>query len=930
MADVLGEAIVEILPEITNFGKNLGKQFSGVTDEISKSTKDIDKQFASLSGSLEDSLTEAADEVEKAWREARGALAQSMLDIQAKNEAASNKTAAAWRKTTVSMTKDFIEAGLEAGKSANEIEKEFARAAKVTEKALASLAKDSAKQIESDMKRAAKATEKALKDSAKLAEKDFNDMAKAAKKAADEQEKAHKATADAGKDSGNALTSLMSKVSSLTGLFTKMGSAGASIGGLIPIAAALVSTLQAASGAALILPGAIAAIGLAGATLKLAFTGIGDAISAEGIEDLDEALKNLAPPAQEFVKAVRFMKDELDNVRKGVQAAFFQGLDRQIDQLGQIYLPVVTRGLVNISKELNETAHSFADMLKEAGNVKTIDSLFDSAARATSNLGDALAPITQALLDIADVGAEVFADLTEGAGDAAQGFADFIRELKESGQLREIMEDGIKAFKILGGLLADIGAIVGNIFGPLIDGAGRLNTPLNAVLDTFREFTDSSDFADMMRDIGSIMGDLADAIGTVLGAALRAVMPVLAKVISMIGDHLAKVLPEVVPLLVDFADFFGDLLMAVTPLLEPMFKMIQTILPLFAQLMRDIMAAIDIEKIAELARVIAEELMKGIVEITPNLMKLFDQFGRLIEAVGPTIEVFMEFAIVAIPILIRGLTVLTDFILGFIEWAINPLILAWKLIGVVVREVWESAKEWIIQKIAQILYGIEAIKEIPGKVGQWFGEMRQRAIEKIADLVNDVRAIPGKILSALGDLGSLLWDAGARVIGGFISGLKSRVAEIGAILGGITSSIPMLKGPPVVDSKLLTENGILIMNSLVAGFKQGEAGVRDHLTKLTQDIADQMNTTSTAQAAAASYGNMTTKLGAGGAITQAAIAQAAATQAAIKAQLSVGESDTNVTVVLGNQILNDMVTDVVVERDRRTKRAVTAGGRRTP
>lgn len=957
MADVLGEAVVEVIPDVKNFGKNLNKQLSGVTDDVSKSVKGIDREFASLSGSIDDSFSDVASsvdksfaemaahvekngslavnsqkkaskEVEAAWKDANAQIAKAIFDAQDKNEKSADKTAAAWRTTTASMKKEFIEVGLEAGKSATQIQKEFERGSKATEKALSNLAKNSAKQIESDMKRAAKATEKALKDSAKLAEKEYNDIAKAAKKAADEQENAAKKAANSSRDSDSSLSKLGSKISSITGLFFKMGSAGASIGSIIPIAAALVSALQAASGAALILPGALVSIGLAGATLKLAFSGIGEALSADNAKELEKAMANLPPVAQEFVKALRNVKDEFEGVRRGVQSAFFSGLDAKIDQLGSALLPIVTRGLVGIAQELNITAKSFADMLLESENVKTVDAIFDATRITVHNLGEALAPIGQALLDIAQVGAEAFADLTDGVGTAAQKFADFIREMKESGKLRDIIDGGIEAFKILGGLLADIGAIVKNVFGPLIEGAGQLGTPLNAVLNVFREFTAQQQFVDLMQNIGKIMGELAQVVGTVLSAALKAVLPFIEKLVSLLVDHLQTVIPIITPLFEKLAGFLGDLLVALLPLIEPFFTLVQKLLPPMVDLLTRIINVIDIGKITQLATVIGDSLSKAVTDLVPHIVEFADKLANLFEKMGPTIDTFLDFAINVLPIVITGIGVLGGALIDFISFFLDPLALAWEAIGFLVTEIWQGIKDWIILKVAEIIKGLDIISELPDKIGGWFGEMRQAASDKLSELVDFVAGIPGKIRDSLGDLGRILWDAGARVISGFIDGIKSKVSEIGSVLGGITSSIPIWKGPPVVDEKLLTPNGQLIMDGLVAGFKKGEKGVKVHLDGLTQSIADQMN--DGAGNAARSVNSMTSKLSPGGAITQAAITEAAATRAAITLSRETGDQNVDVTVVMGDEVLDSMVTDIIVTRDKRTKRAVTAGGRRTP
>jgi len=901
---VLGEAVVEIIPDVKNFGKDLDKQLRGATDNISKSVKDIDKEFATISGSLESSFKEATAAIDKDFAEMSAHIDKHGSLAAASQKKSAEDTETSWRiagKGIEGIFGDVLSAG---NKSAKDVEKEFARAAK--------------------------ATEKALKDSAKMAEKEYNDIAKAAKKAADEQERAARKTAESSRDADSSLSGLGSKVSSLTGLFAKLGSAGASIGGILPIAAALVSALEAAAGAALILPGALASIGIAGATLKVAFTGIGEALSADNAKELDKAMQNLPPTAQEFVKALRNVKDEFEGVRRGVQSAFFSGLDAKIDQLGSALLPVVTRGLVGIAQELNTTAKSFADMLLEGENVKALDSIFDATRTTVHNLGEALAPIGQALLDIVQVGAEAFADLTEGAGNAAQKFADFIREMKESGKLRDIIDDGIQAFKILGGLLSDIAAIVKNIFGPLIEGAGALGTPLNAVLDTFREFTSQQQFVDMMRDLGKIMGDLAGAVGDVLGTALKSVLPFVEKLISLLSDHLQKVLPIIVPLFQKLSEFLGNLLTALEPLIEPFFTLVQKLLPPMADLLTRIIDSIDLEKVSQFATTVGESLSNAITNLMPHIIEFADKLGDLFVKMGPTIDTFLDFATNVLPIVVAGLGWLGGFILDFITFFLDPLITAWQGVGFIVTEVWQAIKDWIVLKVGEILAGLEIIGSLPGKFGEWFGNMRQAAIDKLAELVNNIREIPGRILDALGNLGSLLWDAGARVIGGFIDGLKSRISEIGAILGGITSSIPMLKGPPVVDKKLLTPSGQMVMDGLVAGFVKGERDVTKHLNALTKDIANQMNMSQGASNAARSVNSMTSNMGPGGAITQAAIAEGAATRAAIALTRETGDQNVDVTVVMGDEVLDSMVTNVIVKRDKRTKRAVTAGGRRTP
>jgi len=56
-------------------------------------------------------------------------------------------------------------------------------------------------------------------------------------------------------------------------------------------------------------------------------------------------------------------------------------------------------------------------------------------------------------------------------------------------------------------------------------------------------------------------------------------------------------------------------------------------------------------------------------------------------------------------------------------------------------------------------------------------------------IVAFIKAIPGRITSALGNLGHLLYQAGRNVISGLIDGIKSMLGAVGSAIGGVASTI---------------------------------------------------------------------------------------------------------------------------------------------
>lgn len=54
-------------------------------------------------------------------------------------------------------------------------------------------------------------------------------------------------------------------------------------------------------------------------------------------------------------------------------------------------------------------------------------------------------------------------------------------------------------------------------------------------------------------------------------------------------------------------------------------------------------------------------------------------------------------------------------------------------------------------------------------------------------IVSEVGTWPGKIVSALGDLGSLLFNSGASVVSGFVAGIRSRLGDVASAAGELMS-----------------------------------------------------------------------------------------------------------------------------------------------
>jgi phage-related protein len=398
---------------------------------------------------------------------------------------------------------------------------------------------------------------------------ELRDLDDGLRKNADEHDRMGKTATRSANQSREALQKVGSSLLSLLTSFGKMAGVLGLVGSALPAVVALGSALTTASGAALILPGAFAAMGVAMAAFKVALSGVSDAL--EVMVDLEadaaaveEALKKLSPAAREFALAVRESAKAFKPVQQAVQEAFFNGLGPALQRLTETYIPVLRDGLVGVAEAVNIVARRFAIVMTEGRNVEAVNGLFRATRLIVFNLGNALGPLAAAFLDLANAGAEVFARLTGGAFEAANAFREWTASFIESGRLEEVLLGGLNALRQLGGLLVDIAAIVGNVFGPLVTGSETAAGGLGSVLDRLREFTATEEFATFMANLGRALIAVGDAIGTLITGGLDALGPYLPIIVSAVAALAAALADNLVPVIEFLAPIIAGLALYIT------------------------------------------------------------------------------------------------------------------------------------------------------------------------------------------------------------------------------------------------------------------------------------------------------------------------------------------------------------------------------
>lgn len=191
---------------------------------------------------------------------------------------------------------------------------------------------------------------------------------------------------------------------------------------------------------------------------------------------------------------------------------------------------------------------------------------------------------------------------------------------------------------------------------------------------------------------------------------------------------------------------------------------------------------------------------------------------------------------------------------GTIENILNGISTTWSNIwnGIksAVSTIWNRIKSVVSGAINSVKGTIQSILEtikniwsngwdtVKNTLSNAWENIKTGVSNGIDNVVSFVKDLPGKILNALGDTGSLLLDAGKSIINGFLDGLKSAWDNVTGWIGGIGDWIAEHKGPEDYDKKLLIPAGNWIMEGLGKGLGEGFEGVKEQVSGMGNDIVN--------------------------------------------------------------------------------------------
>lgn len=729
-----------------------------------------------------------------------------------------------------------------------------------------------------------------------------------------------------------------------------IGALGAAAGSAVPLLAGVVTSLQNIAPAGAVAVTAMLAVRQASAAIQLGMIGVQDAVtaafdvSAEGAAEFEEALERLSPSAREFALTVRELAPAFTEFQQSIQEELLFGFSDALTALSTSVFPVLQTNLTATATTLNDMALNAAQAASELAADGTLGQAMAGANAGLSNLSLLPAQVVTALTQLATAGAPAFDRLTQAAAGAATQIFERLGAAFESGALQDAVNTAIDAIGQLGTIAGNVFGALGNILGAAGAGGADTFAVLTQITQALEDATATEGFQEAMGALVETMGVLATTVGPLLGQALAAIGPVFTALagpaqtlVTSLGAGLSPVIGALGPVLESTAVAVGALVTSLSPLFLVVGDLIASLLPPLVPLI-DVIGQLFVELspvIAQLGQTIAAVLAPVIASL-PALLTPFVTLIRqvsaavlplaaqLLTAMTPAL-VSMGEAVAALAVAVAPLLVLISGLAARILTRLTPLLvpliaLIGRLAAVFAGTLAAAITNVVVPAIRIItsLFRLDfaaagrAVADVVLGLGRTFrttfNNIRTAVTDTIVSVVQILRDLGPRALRALGNLGSTLLGSGRALIQGFIDGMRDRLDDVrsaaSALVGAAGDFFP---GSPAKEGRFSGRGWTLYSGQATAdAFAEG---LRDRLNEVVR---------ASSLVTAASSGSLPV----GRTLTSAS----PSFSPNVTSNVSVGAP--SVTVIMGNEVINDRVQVLINRNNATMARQLAQGVRR--
>lgn len=261
-----------------------------------------------------------------------------------------------------------------------------------------------------------------------------------------------------------------------------VGYIGGVIGAAIQAANALVAIITT-------VPALLAAIGLQIGTIAIAFDGVGKAVqgafAATNAYELQEAVKGLTPPAQEFVKSLLPLRDIFNNIKAVVQSNFFAALGDTVPRIVDALAPIVGPGMARLATALGSFFRGLGIFFSSPAFVSFVRDVFPATAKWLSSFSPVFINTLRALIQMADHAIPFLSRLGSTLNHGLTAFADWLDGMVKSGSFDKWLQDMGTTIDSIANLFFYVAGFVASFFDALNKAGG--NELIDALSDSFEQ-----------------------------------------------------------------------------------------------------------------------------------------------------------------------------------------------------------------------------------------------------------------------------------------------------------------------------------------------------------------------------------------------------------------------------------------------------------
>jgi len=656
---------------------------------------------------------------------------------------------------------------------------------------------------------------------------------------AESGERSGRAFGDGFSNAGGRVLAFMGRATMAAGRMAgAFGSAAAPIGAvvsattaLLPLLGAAIPELLAVGKAAIAAGPALLALGVAGKVTAFALM----RIFAEG----SAARAALQPLA-----------DAIDKAGEAGSRAAARGIEPLSKALRRAAYPTVEKFFIRVGQAANVAMRNFLWWAKSANGLRAIRGILDPIGESLGRL----AP------QVSEVAIEFVAMLGRIMGvSAAAGERGLSRVLgivadKLRGITAESVQGGLdklastfKTIKTVVSTAADwIGKLVAAYklytkeFGYVADAVSVLaivfGGPVTAVIAAvgliIRHFDQAKAVYERIK--GAFSSPIAGGFVENLRTAAREVLPALSAAFDKIKAAVLPVLQEIwTKVKTQLIPAFGEFIAAVSPVVS---WLVGVLGPVVASAFRNIL-----------------KIVSGAIDIITGIFKIFTgiltgDWSKAWEGIKQVLSGAWQIILAVLNQALNMITAVFKLALGALRGIWSR---AWDGMKALGKAAWDGIKALVrggINGVKSLFSsGINGVKNawssgwntVKSLASRAMSSLRSSVSSGISRVVSTVRGLPGRIRSALGNLGRLLYNAGRNVVQGLINGIKSMVGRLGSAMGDIAGKIrrflpfsPAKEGPlsgsgspDIAGAKIaeMVAGGMLSGTSAVAGAASGMA-----------------------------------------------------------------------------------------------------------